>query len=123
MRLLVFSTVHLLQTGDDTMSKQVTISISDDQAARIEKLRTTTMAGERAPLAKSVQEQIYACIEKGLYAIEYTRKQYVAKKIGAAIYKQAQKDPEMAERYGLGTRATVGVAESTDDTNGDDSNS
>src|SRR5438309_5897359 len=113
-------------TNDTT---KITITLTTEQRLRLEKLRSTTMSGERSDNPKTLEEQNYAAIEKGLYSLEYGRKQYQEKQLGAKLYKamkdekfrgeQAQAISSMLETLGVtrkvnGAEAGVRVIDSND---------
>ena len=71
-----------------TETTKITITLTTEQRLRLEKLRSTTMSGERSDNPKTLEEQIYAAIEKGLYSLEYGRKQYQEKQLGAKLFRR-----------------------------------
>jgi len=97
------------------MSKQVTITLTDEQSRRINVLRKTTMANEAADTPKTEQEMLYTIIERGLTTVESQRRQYQMKKDVMKIWRKAQQDPDLAVKLGLGTRVTVGSTSEPED--------
>jgi len=99
-----------------TENTKITISLTVEQRNKLENLRSTTMSGERSDSPKSLEEMIYQAVEKGLYAIIYSRKQYVEKQMGKRLMKaikdekfrgeQAEAMTALLESVGLTRKGT-----------------
>jgi hypothetical protein len=76
-----------------------TLKLNDEEKADL-----IALSKEDENLDMTAKRVFVHGIDHLTYQRANNKKQYEIKKTGARIYKQAQKDPELAVRFGLSTR-------------------
>lgn len=66
------------------------INMTEDQIAKLEYLRTTTITGKEQEEGKekTMEEIVYQALERGIASIEQTRKQYERTRAAVKAYSQ-----------------------------------